>query len=236
MEDETTYYWDDETQLYYYYDPLQEAYVPYVEEEGGAEDPAGAELEEGGAAATEGYTEEEAVDTEEVPGADETSLFGETRAVGEVPEASNEEPAFTRFRSRKFSLAEHGGLAGALAEARKTRDYRLKTGTSFAVDDESALLKFTQKMAEESRKLAHGELNANYKRIKIPFPVVSCLLILDAEEKEGSGEPALESQATMDTGSLIPRSNRRRSTNVRFGTVANSGHLKSAVEDMLGAK
>eukprot|EP00918_Siedleckia_nematoides_P085199 GHVU01187321.1.p2 GENE.GHVU01187321.1~~GHVU01187321.1.p2 ORF type:complete len:160 (+),score=29.33 GHVU01187321.1:35-514(+) len=130
MEDETTYYWDDETQLYYYYDPLQEAYVPYVEEEGGAEDPAGAELEEGGAAATEGYTEEEAVDTEEVPGADETSLFGETRAVGEVPEASNEEPAFTRFRSRKFSLAEHGGLAGALAEARKTRDYRLKTGTS----------------------------------------------------------------------------------------------------------
>lgn len=135
MADETEYFWDESTGMYYYFDVEQDAYVPYVEEEAVE----GGESNEGYETAYPAVEEEGLDEGEEESGADNTEQKQEPiRTAGEITESDATSSAIplslNRGVSRRHSFGEDGGLSG-LAAAVKGRESRLSQAHPVGLED-----------------------------------------------------------------------------------------------------
>lgn len=166
MADATEYFWDEDTQLYYYYDEEADAYVPYIEDDEGDEDEEQEEddsaeptqalltgVDDSGAEVASDRLAEVASDAvaEVEDEADEISpLEGGQGSEGGDLSHRHSIPTM----NRALSFAEHGGLAGCLAIAHRGRVERERQGTLIlSAHDQEALLREAREQAVESRQL-----------------------------------------------------------------------------------
>lgn len=203
MAEEAEYFWDDETEMYYYYDAEADAYVPYIEEGvEGQEGDGKVEEENDGAVQDEGGPAEEEGEGEEPGEVTASTLDSGTSTDLDSMLSTGEANTFTmpsRLMSRKLSFAEHGGLAGCLSIAAREREARGRAGvqimTSVGVSNEESLIRDAQEQAKESHSRHFG----------VP-------------EVEHSEPPSVIAAALPAAAMFDPRQRARKTTLMRFGT------------------
>lgn len=233
-EEDVQYYWDEDTQTYYYWDEETQAYYPWVE-------PAAEEAPNMGPSEPQEPLECHVSGVADVDPAlsEELEPFPVQQPVVEDLTVPQPPPAVpSRSMRRRFSFAEHGGLAGCIQLANAERLQRQDTVSAKLTDEEIKLeqqkARVRDLLQEKGLIEGSGPSLDNTSSDRPRDRSASCGVSHTQGGIQGMPSSAAEAREVFVN---TRRGDLGRRSSVRFGTAQfNDPNFQERLEAMLGSQ